>query len=35
MAFTRAGQRLAISYVGALPEVFSQLSDGTLAPNLA
>jgi hypothetical protein len=35
MAFTRAGQRLAITYVGVLPKVFSQLNASTLAPTLA
>jgi superfamily I DNA/RNA helicase len=28
MAFTRAGQRLAITYVGELPELFQQLQNG-------
>jgi hypothetical protein len=29
MAFTRAGQRLALTYVGELPPVFRQLGAGT------
>lgn len=32
MAFTRAGQRLAITYVGDLPDVFRRLNAGASAP---
>ncbi len=32
MAFTRAGQRLAITYVGDLPDVFQQLHTSSMVP---
>src|SRR6266511_2615309 len=32
MAFTRAGQRLAITYVGNLPDVFRQLHTSSMTP---
>jgi len=35
MAFTRAGQRLAITYVGVLPDVFQQLLTNSTLPSYA
>ena len=32
MAFTRAGQRLAITYVGDLPDVFQRLQSTPIMP---